>query len=387
MKNINVAIIGSGTMGMGIAQLSATMGNKTYLYDIEQNALEKAEEFINKMLQKLVDKNKLTEHQYKSISEKINYTSELNDIADAEMVIEAIVEDPDVKKKVFSDIEKIVSYETILASNTSSLSIAAISSALKKPERMLGIHFFNPAPLMPLVEIVPSLLTNRETVNKSKEIIDLWGKKTVIAKDTPGFIVNRIARPFYGEALRIYEEGIADITQIDSIMKELGNFRMGPFELMDLIGNDVNYAVNEKVFEQTYFDQRYKPSITQKRYVEAGLYGRKTKRGFYNYNADSTSAPLELPENIKKEIFYRILAMLINEAADALRLNIAKRDDIETAMQNGVNYPKGLLKWCDDLGADFIYKKLNELFIEYGEDRYRPSPLLRKMAEKKSKFF
>jgi 3-hydroxybutyryl-CoA dehydrogenase len=212
-------------------------------------------------------------------------------------------------------------------------------------------------------------------------------KKTVIAKDTPGFIVNRIARPFYGEALRIYEEGIADITQIDSIMKELGNFRMGPFELMDLIGNDVNYAVNEKVFEQTYFDQRYKPSITQKRYVEAGLYGRKTKRGFYNYNADSTSAPLELPENIKKEIFYRILAMLINEAADALRLNIAKRDDIETAMQNGVNYPKGLLKWCDDLGADFIYKKLNELFIEYGEDRYRPSPLLRKMAEKKSKFF
>ncbi len=387
MKKITTAIIGSGTMGMGIAQLSAMMGNKTYLYDINENALKKAKDFIDKMLNKLVSKNKISEEELHLISNRISYIDKLEHIKDAELVIEAIVENSEIKKKVFSEVENIVSESTILGSNTSSLSIAAISSVLKKPERFLGIHFFNPAPLMPLVEIVPSLLTDNEIVKKAKNIIDSWGKKTVIAKDTPGFIVNRIARPFYGEALRIYEEGRADILQIDNAMKEIGGFRMGPFELMDLIGNDVNYAVNEKVFEQTYYDQRYKPSIIQKRYLEAGLLGRKSGRGFYNYNGETGNNNDELSGDIKKYIFERILVMLINEAADALRINIASREDIETAMTNGVNYPKGLLKWCDELGADYVYERLNQLFAEYGEDRYRPSPLLRKMAENGTKFF
>lgn len=384
---MNIAVIGSGTMGSGIAQIAATKGHKTLLFDIDETALKKAKDHIEKMLNKLVAKNKISASKLSDIINNLQYTSKLEDIKESGFVIEAIVENLDIKKKLFAELESIVSNDTILATNTSSLSIASISSALRKPENLLGVHFFNPAPLMPLVEIVPSLLTSNSIAVRAKELIDGWGKTTVIVKDTPGFIVNRIARPFYGEALRIYEEGMADIPTIDWAMKEKGGFRMGPFELMDMIGNDINYSVNEKVFEQMYFDQRYKPSIIQKRYFEANLLGRKTGKGFYDYSENAVNPEPQKNDILGRYIFERILDMLINEAADALRLNVASKEDIELAMQKGVNYPKGLLAWADEIGIEKVTKQMQILFDQFGEDRYRPSPLLKKMVRLEEKFF
>ena len=309
------------------------------------------------------------------------------DLHDAGLVIEAVIENIEIKKAIFQELEGIVSEDAILASNTSSLSIASIGSSVKRADRVVGIHFFNPAPLMPLVEIIPAVSTSVETTNKAREIIDSWGKVTVLAKDTPGFIVNRVARPFYGEAVRIYEEGFADPATIDWAMTEIGGFRMGPFTLMDFIGHDINNAVTESVFEAFYYDPRYRPNFTQKRMVEAGWLGRKTGRGFYNYAEGA-----EMPEPTKNQemgenILWRILVMLINEAADAMYLNIASRNDIDLAMTKGVNYPKGLLLWADEKGIQHCVDTLDRLYNEYHEDRYRCSPLLRKMAREKQTFY
>jgi len=286
-----------------------------------------------------------------------------------------------LKRKFLPSWKQITADDTILASNTSSLSIASIGAALKNPSRIVGIHFFNPAPLMPLVEIVPAVQTSAETIEKSKSLIDGWKKVTVLTKDTPGFIVNRIARPFYGEALRIYEEGLADFATIDWAMTHFGGFRMGPFTLMDYIGNDVNYAVTESVFAAFYYDPRYKPSLTQKRHSEAGFYGRKSGRGYYNYTEGTNLPEPNQDETLGRYIYERILVMLMNEAADALFLNIASKEDIDLAMTKGVNYPKGLLVWAEEFGISDLLNKLNELFEEYGEDRYRPSPLLKRMVK------
>jgi 3-hydroxybutyryl-CoA dehydrogenase len=244
----------------------------------------------------------------------------------------------------------------------------------------LGIHFFNPAPLMKLVEIIPAIQTEFDILQEARKTVDNWHKLTVIAKDTPGFIVNRVARPFYGEALRILEEGLADEATIDWAMTELGGFRMGPFTLMDYIGNDVNYVVTETVFQSFFYDPRYKPSFTQKRLAEAGYLGRKSGRGFYNYGEDAVNPEPNKDEKLGQEIVSRIVAMLINEAADALYLNIASRDDIDLAMTKGVNYPKGLLQWADETGIKQCVEGMDALYNEYLEDRYRCSPLLRKMA-------
>lgn len=233
---------------------------------------------------------------------------------------------------------------------------------------------------MPLVEIIPAVQTSQQVVDKAQTLIQRWKKTTVLCKDTPGFIVNRVARPFYGEALRIYEEGIADFATIDWAMTEISGFRMGPFTLMDYIGNDINYAVTESVFTAFYYDPRYKPSFTQKRHFEAGYLGRKSGRGYYNY-AENTTLPEPLKDQkIGQEIVDRILVMLMNEAIDALFLNIASKEDIDLAMTNGVNYPKGLLSWAEEKTLPWVLDKLQTLFDEYGEDRYRPSPLLRRMV-------
>jgi 3-hydroxybutyryl-CoA dehydrogenase len=308
-------------------------------------------------------------------------------LADCGVVIEAIVENMEIKKFVFSSLEEICNEKTILATNTSSLSVAAIASACKNPERVIGIHFFNPAPLMPLVEIIPAIQTDPATTLLARELIDSWKKVTVLAKDTPGFIVNRVARPFYGKALRIYEEGIADFATIDWALTELGGFRMGPFTLMDFIGNDINYTVTETVFAAFYFDGRYKPSFTQKRHAEAGWLGRKSGRGYYDYSTDNNRSEPIKDQAVGDVILWRILVLLINEAADALFLNIASKDDIDLAMTKGVNYPKGLLKWADEKGIQNCVDALDLLHSTYLEERYRCSPLLRNMAEENTTFY
>lgn len=384
---MNVGIIGSGTMGSGIAQVAATSGCSVKLYDTNIDALHKAENTLDKILSRLIEKGRIDSAEKSRIQSNIDYVNSIDELGNSNLTIEAIVEDLDIKKKVFEHLETYVSEDCILASNTSSLSIASIASALKKPERCIGIHFFNPAPLMKLVEVVPAIQTSEEVLSKSVDVITNWKKTVAVAKDTPGFIVNRVARPYYGEALRIYEEGIADFATIDWSLKTIGGFRMGPFELMDFIGNDVNYAVTESVFTAFYFDSRYKPSFTQKRLAEAGYLGRKSGKGYYDYS-EGTAKPNPTEDKILGyKIFNRVLVMLINEATDALFLNIASAEDIDNAMTKGVNYPKGLLAWADEIGIDNCVTTLDRLYDEYHEDRYRCSPLLRKMLRDKKTFF
>ena len=382
-----VGVLGAGTMGAGIAQVAAQKECEVVLVDLNQDMLTKAEANLDKVLARLVEKNTISADEKINIQGRITYSTDSSDFKACKIVIEAIVEKIDVKHAVFKNLEAVVSSDCILASNTSSLSIASIGSVLSNPGRVIGIHFFNPAPLMPLVEIIPAVQTSQETLDFSKALIDSWGKFGVVCKDTPGFIVNRVARPFYGEALRIYEEGIADFATIDWAMTALCGFKMGPFTLMDYIGNDVNYAVTESVFEAFYYDPRFKPSFTQKRHKEAGYFGRKSGRGFYDYSENFVQ-PLPLKDEVLGQtIANRILAMLINEAFDAVFMQVASAEDIDVAMTKGVNYPKGLLKWAEEIGCDQVLATLNQLFEEYGEDRYRPNPLLKRMVKEQKSVF
>ena len=382
-----VGIIGAGAMGSGIAQVAATAGHSVVLFDTKAEALSLSKSKLASVMDRLVEKGRLTSEEAQEIQNRISYADHMEALSESGIIIEAIIENLDVKKGVFSSIESLVSKDCILASNTSSLSIASIASACERSERVLGIHFFNPAPLMPLVEIIPAIQTADEITDEARNIIDSWKKITVLAKDTPGFIVNRVARPFYGEAIRILEEGIADIATIDWAMKEIGGFRMGPFELTDYIGHDVNYVVTETVFKAFFFDPRYKPSFTQKRLVEAGRLGRKSGQGFYDYSPGAVNPKPNTDEALGTEIVNRITAMLINEAIDALFLNIASAKDIDLAMTKGVNYPKGLLAWAEEKGLDVVLTQLEELYKNYCEDRYRPSPLLRKMVNEQKTFY
>lgn len=384
---MDIGVLGGGTMGSGIVQVAAQNGHQVVLVDLSQEVLDKSKAKLAKIMARLVEKGKISEKQSSQTQSNIRYSTDMNDFKGCGFVIEAIVENLEVKKKVFASIEEITDGNCILASNTSSLSIASIGSALKDASKIIGVHFFNPAPLMPLVEIIPAVQTADSTLKTTKELIDSWKKVTVLCKDTPGFIVNRVARPFYGEAMRIYEEGIADFATIDWAMTHVGGFRMGPFTLMDYIGNDVNYTVTETVFKSFYYDPRYKPSFTQKRHAEAGYLGRKSGKGFFDYRENASNPkPIE-DEQLGKEIFDRIIMMLINEAVDAVFLNIGSKEDIDLAMTKGVNYPKGLLAWSDEIGLENILAKLDAMFQEYGEDRYRPSPLMRRMVAKGEKFF
>ena len=383
---MKVGIIGSGTMGSGIAQVAATANCQVNLYDTNQEALDKAKASLDKILSRLIQKGRIDDAEKTRIQSNINYVNDLAQLAEAELVIEAIVENLKIKQQVFSNLEALVSQNCILASNTSSLSIASIASTLTHPERCVGIHFFNPAPLMKLVEVVPAVQTSTTVLDQAVETMSSWGKTVAVAKDTPGFIVNRVARPFYGEALRIYEEGLADFATIDWAMKSVGGFRMGPFELMDFIGNDINYTVTETVFTAFYFDPRYKPSFTQKRFSEAGYLGRKSGRGYYDYSEGAQNPEPIKDKQLAETIFNRVLVMLINEAADALFLNIASAKDIDNAMTKGVNYPKGLLAWANEKGVDWCVSQLDALYNEYHEDRYRCSPLLRRLQRDNTAF-
>lgn len=381
---MEVGVIGAGAMGAGIAQVAAMAGHDVVLYDTAAPALNKARTNLQAHLQKLQDKGKIASAA--AVEGRFRFEESLAAFRDCGLVIEAIVENLEVKQKVFAALEAEVSESAVLATNTSSLSVTAIAAGCRHPQRVLGLHFFNPAPLMALVEVIPALQTREGLAPEMTALMRQWGKIPVLAKDTPGFIVNRVARPFYGEAIRIYEEGIASPATIDWAMTTLGGFKMGPFTLMDYIGHDVNYVVTETVWKSFFCDPRYKPSFSQKRLLEAGWLGRKTGRGFYDY-APGAETPQPVPdEALGSHLVDRVGAMLMNEAIDALHLGIASAGDLELAMTKGVNYPKGLLQWADDAGAARVLAVLDALYEEYGEDRYRASVLLRQKARNDERF-
>jgi 3-hydroxybutyryl-CoA dehydrogenase len=486
-----IAVVGTGAMGAGIAQVAAAAGHTVKLLDNRPGAAEKAVAGIRAQFEKMAAKGKLTATDAKAAGERLIPVEQLADLADAGLITEAIVENLDAKQALYRDLEAIVGPDCIFGTNTSSISVTAIGAALKHPERLAGLHFFNPAPLMALVEIVSGLVTDKAIAETLFATAAAWGKTPVHAKSTPGFIVNRVARPYYAEALRLAHEGAADYATIDACCREAGGFRMGPFELMDMIGHDVNFAVTNSVWRAFYNDQRFLPSLLQQELVDAGFFGKKTRRGFYDYRegavkpeaqteaaqtpvgkivligestatealadrlqhcglsfsraADSdgriaeigratiyvtdgrsatqracesgvantvlidlaldydkatrlalstaqqcedlaASAAIGLLQaagfavsrfaDVPGLAVMRTVAMLANEAADAVNQGVCDAKAADAAMRLGVNYPCGPLAWADAVGLPVIRDVLANLSRTYGEDRYRISPLI-----------
>jgi 3-hydroxybutyryl-CoA dehydrogenase len=282
LKDIkSIGIVGAGTMGSGIAQMSAMAGYQTTIFDIQESALDKAKSAVTKNLEKGIEKGKVTTEQKEACLQNISFISQLDKLR-ADVIIEAVVEKLQVKIDIFSQLEKINSKSTILATNTSSIPITQIGAGLQNPERLVGMHFFNPAHIMKLVEVISGAATNPEIAETTKALAEKMGKKAVMAKDSPGFIVNRVARHFYVESLKIAEENVADFEQIDRLLESSG-FKMGPFRLMDLIGVDTNFSVTKSMFESFYYDSKFRPSRIQQQKVDAGHHGRKSGKGFYEY--------------------------------------------------------------------------------------------------------
>jgi len=487
-----VAVIGAGAMGAGIAQVATVAGHPVRLLDNRPGAAQQAIEGIRAQLGKLADKGKMTAEAARAAGERLQAAESLAQLADAGLVVEAIVENLEVKRALFRDLEAIVAADCIFGTNTSSISVTAIGAGLQNAGRLAGLHFFNPAPLMALVEVVSGLATDAAVAETLFATAAAWGKTPVHAKSTPGFIVNRVARPFYAEGLRLLHEGAADCATIDAVVREAGGFRMGPFELMDMIGHDVNFAVTRSVWNAFYNDQRFLPSLIQQELVDAGFLGRKTGRGFYSYAAGaerpapSTAAACATPVSITvygttalaqalvsrlqaagvtvtqaeaaadgrvaevgDAVLYqtdgrsatqraqatgvantvlvdlaldygkatrlavavarqasapardaaigllqaagwavsefndvpglavmRTVAMLANEAADAVNQGVCDARGADAAMRLGVNYPCGPLAWADAVGVAQIHTVLKNLGQFYGEDRYRVSPLI-----------
>ena len=491
-----VAVIGAGAMGAGIAQVAAQAGHTVRLLDAREGAAEQAIANIRKMFGKLADKGRMSAEQAEAAGARLLPAASNQEFADAALVGDAIVENLDVKRKLCAELEDIVAADAILATNTSSISVTAIGAALKRPQQLVGMHFFNPAPLMKLVEVVSGLATDRQVAEIIYDTSVAWGKTPVHAKSTPGFIVNRVARPYYAESLRLAGEGAADIATLDAVLREAGGFRMGPFELMDMIGHDVNFAVTKSVWNAFYNDQRFLPSLMQQDLVDAGFLGRKTGRGFYDYaeGADKpqpqTAAAVAAPAGIvlhgecplaqalasrlqqagvaftqqpaqadgrvaqigdtalyltdgrtatqrahalgcNKLVLVdlaldytqatrlavaaalqadaaavqavtgllqaagyavsvlrdvpglpvmRTVAMLANEAADAVNQGVCDVDSTDVAMQLGVNYPRGPLAWARQVGLEQVRTVLAHLAQFYGEDRYRVSPWIQQQV-------
>ncbi|WP_325437856.1 3-hydroxyacyl-CoA dehydrogenase PaaH [Pseudomonas nitroreducens] len=491
-QDAKVAVIGAGAMGAGIAQVAAQAGHPVKLYDNRPGAASQAIDGIDRQLGRLVEKGKLDAKARSAIVTRLQPVEAIDALADSQLVIEAIVENLEIKRALFQQLEALCADDCILASNTSSLSITSLAAGLKRPQQVVGMHFFNPAPLMALVEVVSGLATDPVLADSLYATSLAWGKKPVHTKSTPGFIVNRVARPFYAESLRLLQEGAADCATLDALMRDAGGFRMGAFELTDLIGHDVNYAVTCSVFAAYYGDFRFQPSLIQKELVDAGRLGRKSGRGFYDYaegaerpqpaslssaspvsacvlegdlgvaqplvqrlkdagieivqragngllrvgdavialsdgrlasqrakqdglrnlvlidlaldytkasrlgiacSADTTPAALDQAVALLAKAgiaasrlsdtpglaVLRTVAMLANEGADAVLQGVGSAADIDLAMRAGVNYPQGPLAWAGQIGIGNVLRVLDNLQTAYGEDRYRPSLLLRRL--------
>lgn len=393
----SVVVVGAGTMGAGIAQVAATHGCDVVLVDVNPSVLQKGLEGIRKNLDRSVEKGKLPAERRDSIIARIRSASSIEEIRGGDLAIEAVVENLAIKQQVFRALESALPKSAVLATNTSSLSIRSIAEALSDPSRVIGLHFFNPAPLMPLVEVIAGMQSDATQIRATTETMKAWSKTPVVAKDTPGFIVNRVARGYYLESLRLLGEGVAGVDEIDHLMRTLGGFKMGPFELMDLVGLDVNLAVSTSVWEQMGRHVRFTPHEIQSGLVKQGYFGRKTGRGFYAYNGADHPLPAysvvrrsfavspllgdvvrtfceragaARAGSTEQYVFARVLGAILNEAALALDEGVATREDIDTAMKLGTNYPKGPLAWAEEIGLRTVRGMLDELNSTVAAERY-----------------
>jgi 3-hydroxybutyryl-CoA dehydrogenase len=374
-RMVDIAVVGAGTMGAGIAESAALAGLSVVMVDVREEALDLGRNTIEKDLKRRVKKGRLSDEERRASVGRISTTTALGACAGAPVVIEAVVEDIAVKSEVFADLEGVVASETVLATNTSSLSVAGIAAATEHPERVVGMHFFNPVPAMRLVEVVTWPSTDPSAVSQVEEVAEQLGKTPIRVSDTPGFVVNRVARPFYLEALRLVEAG-GEPGPIDAAIRGVG-FRMGPLQLADLIGNDVNLTVSESLFERYYYHPRFRPSYLQRSMVEGGLLGRKSGRGFYDYSAEMTVEDNEI--GLSEDVSLRVISCIVNEAFLALSEGVATAEDIDRAMKLGANYPKGPFEWVEEIGASSVLETLDSLRAAYG-DAYLAAPALRERA-------
>jgi 3-hydroxybutyryl-CoA dehydrogenase len=373
---VDIAVVGAGTMGAGIAESAALAGMPAMLLDVSDDALDRGRQTIEKDLERRVKKGRLSEEERQQVLGRVSMTNSIEDCAGAPLVVEAVVEDMEIKKKVFADLERVTGDDAVLATNTSSLSVAGIAAATEVPGRVVGMHFFNPVPAMRLVEVVSGPSTDPEVIDRAEEVAIRLGKTPIRVSDTPGFVVNRVARPFYLEALRIVEAG-GEPGQVDAAMREAG-FRMGPLQLADLIGQDINLAVSESLFERYYYQPRFRPSYLQRSMVEAGLLGRKSGRGFYDYGSEDNETATETTAH-PEDVALRVISCIVNEAFLSLSEGVATAEDIDQAMKLGANYPKGPFEWAEEIGASIILETLDSLKATHG-DAYLASPLLRRGA-------
>ncbi|MDP7005807.1 MAG: 3-hydroxyacyl-CoA dehydrogenase NAD-binding domain-containing protein [Phycisphaerales bacterium] len=395
-----VGIIGAGVMGTGIAQTAAKAGWSVFLFDIDSSALSNSIQQIEKRVARLLQKKRISEEQSNLILEKIILTENLNVLNECDFIIECVPDSLQIKIDVFNSLDKIAP-NAVLATNTSSLSITELESACTASGRILGTHFFNPAAIMPLVEIIKGNKTSNSATSRATLIVEAWGKTTVHPLDSPGFIVNRVARPYYIEAWRVLEDKIAPVDVIDDVMKSLGEFRMGPFELMDLLGHDLNYATSKRIWEDLEQPARLAPCDAQKQLIERNHLGRKTGCGAYAHDDRNNIVPailteqkqLELPEQLtnsvnafclegakvagnklERYIFARILASVINEAYWTHSEGVASINDIDTAMRLGTNYPYGPFEWCNRIGEDVVQELLLSLNETVQDNRFSTPP-------------
>jgi 3-hydroxybutyryl-CoA dehydrogenase len=372
---VDIGVVGAGTMGAGIAESAALAGLSVVMVDVREEALDRGRVTIEKDLDRRVKKGRLSDEERRASIGRVSTTTALEACADAPVVIEAVIEDKAVKSKVFGDLEGVVASEAVLATNTSSLSVAGIAAATEHPERVVGMHFFNPVPAMRLVEVVTGPSTDPSAVSQVEGVAEQLSKTPIRVSDTPGFVVNRVARPFYLEALRLVEAG-GEPGQIDAAIRGAG-FRMGPLQLADLIGNDVNLAVSESLFERYYYHPRFRPSYLQRSMVEGGLLGRKSGRGFYDYGAEETGGDDGFEPS--DDVALRVISCIVNEAFLALSEGVATAEDIDRAMKLGANYPKGPFQWVEEIGARSIVETLDSLRAVHG-DAYLAAPALRERA-------